>query len=258
MLQIRRMGCNSKHNKNFHINRPSGYDCFLLLLTHTPAYFYFSNTKIVLPANSIVLFDPYTPQRYGAVNSIYSDDWIQFEASNIEYILSNLQKNTGISLSDISSFCSYTQLIAAEFFEIPTSKAVVSDLLLALLKKIQSVSNSQQNFVPYSSDLIELRREIYSNPGNNWTVDTMSKRIGVSPSYLHTIYKKMFHISCINDVIHSRMELCCQLLEDTRLPVQDISILCGYSTYEHFLRTFRKAKGTSPLRYRKHHWNQYI
>ena len=35
MYRIRRIGVDSKHDRDFSINRPTGYDCYLLLFVKT-------------------------------------------------------------------------------------------------------------------------------------------------------------------------------------------------------------------------------
>ncbi len=48
-----------------------------------------------------------------------------------------------------------------------------------------------------------------------------------------------------------RLELARRLLETTDLPIVQIANQCGFESPPHFNRTFKKAFGTSPARYRK-------
>ena len=50
---------------------------------------------------------------------------------------------------------------------------------------------------------------------------------------------------------HSRMKAALQLLKSTRLQVQSIAQLCGYSDPNYFTRQFRRFYGVTPLQYRR-------
>lgn len=98
--------------------------------------------------------------------------------------------------------------------------------------------------------LNRLRGEIYSRPGDAWTVESMSRAAHLSASYFQYLYKEYFAVSCMNDVICARMELAEDLLKHTGMKVSEIAEQCGYRNVEHFIRQFKSRHGgEAPLQY---------
>ncbi len=101
------------------------------------------------------------------------------------------------------------------------------------------------------SDLFWLRVMIWLHPESDMSVDEMAKRLNISRTYLHRIYKKEFGISAKEDVISARIEKAKDLLISTDTPVNEVSYHCGYSEPNHFMRQFRERTGITAAEYRK-------
>ena len=70
-------------------------------------------------------------------------------------------------------------------------------------------------------------------------------------SYVQHIYKELFGVPVIQDIIRSRIERACYLLTMTPDSVAHIAESCGYENVEHFNRQFKEITGFSPNQYRK-------
>lgn len=79
----------------------------------------------------------------------------------------------------------------------------------------------------------------------------MAKIISISPGYLQFIYKKLFGLSCMDDVIHSRIRLAKEYLRHELYTVAEIADRCGYRNVEHFCRQFKQMTGSSPKKFHK-------
>jgi AraC-like DNA-binding protein len=90
-----------------------------------------------------------------------------------------------------------------------------------------------------------------SQPGRNWSVSDMAEQLHISVGYLHLLYKRQFGVSCIDDVIESRVRQARDYLSHTQLRIQEIAALCGYNSAEHFSRQFHRQCGMSPGQYRR-------
>jgi len=82
--------------------------------------------------------------------------------------------------------------------------------------------------------LLELRAKIYNNPQEKWTINRMCREMNVSQSYLQHIYKDIFQISCMNDVINARIEQAKFYLLQSVLSISTIGENCGYESEIHF------------------------
>lgn len=105
-----------------------------------------------------------------------------------------------------------------------------------------------------SSRLIEklciIREKLRNNPQNEWSIDGISEEFHVSKSHLQKSYKSYFGSSIIDDLIHMRMNMAKNLLEETELSIREIAEKCGYSSYLYFTRQFKKFEGITPSAYR--------
>lgn len=104
---------------------------------------------------------------------------------------------------------------------------------------------------PHYSSLIELRERVYRNPQMKWNVDTMAAAVNMSRSYFQHIYRELFGVSCMTDVINGKIEKAKEILSETGCTVSQVAAMCGYDNEEHFMRQFKKIVGVTPTGYRK-------
>ena len=97
----------------------------------------------------------------------------------------------------------------------------------------------------------EIRNGIYSQHSPKKTVSELAEDASLSVSYFQHIYKELFGVSVIQDIIRSRIERACYLLTMTPDSVAHIAEVCGYENVEHFNRQFKEITGFSPNQYRK-------
>ena len=62
----------------------------------------------------------------------------------------------------------------------------------------------------------------------------------MSTGHLHLLYKQKFGLSCMDDVIASRIRKAKDLLIYTDHSIVEICEQCGYQNLEHFCRQFHK------------------
>ena len=122
---------------------------------------------------------------------------------------------------------------------------------LIKLNECMNEKNSHNYDISLRERFNQLRLAIYSSPQQNWTVKKMASIVNLSPSYVQSLYKKFFHISCIADLISSRMDRAQQMLIVTDYPIKKISLLCGYESNIYFSRHFKEKAGMTPTEYRR-------
>ncbi len=251
------VGYQSTHDSDFSIRRPHGYGAYLLLFMKTKSFHVLNNKKEYLSANSVILYDETTPQHYGAVSEQYIDDWVHFTMDKQDLILFekfSIPLNTIFSTSDSLALSSVIRNITFEFYSAGSHRESSSILYLQiLLNKLSELTQSENksNRLPFYHQLVTLRTEIYNMPDLNWKIDTMSMRLNLSSSYFQHIYKNLFGISAINDVINSRIMHSKKLLTGTSFPIKKIAALSGYEYDVYFMRQFKQLTGLTPKEYRK-------
>lgn len=255
MIRILRMGCDTTHDINFSVNRPSGYEWYLLLLVKSPAIFVINGKEIATPANTLIIYDKNHPHEYRANQADYRNDWIHFDADSSFFSNHQIHLNKPLYITNQYYFSDLIQKMANEFYSNNPYKELTIEYLMHILCIKTREQMMIKSFIPRHTriheELIKLRSKIYSNPQNNWSVPIMANKLHISCGYLQNIYKKTFKISCMSDVIESRTTYAKELLLETDFSVREISDLCGYNNEVHFMRQFKKRTAMTPSEYRK-------
>ena len=281
-------GYDAQHPDDFIFDIPEGYDCYLLLLTTTPARFWVNGRTEEYPAHCAILYPPRHKIWYGASVQPYGNDWIRF-ASDEAFIQHFPHPAYPFPVSDPAYCHSLFQLLTWENARLPETpglnrthflvqpqeepssagphtrleegtpsaasyaepnEQIISQLLRILFTKLQS-DVLHHAASPHDHDLLTLRRQIVNAPHLPWNVPEMAERLHVSPGHLHLLYKQKFGISCMDDVIDSRIRKAKDLLAFSDHSIAEIAYQSGYQNVEHFCRQFRKLTGQTPGRFRK-------
>ena len=93
----------------------------------------------------------------------------------------------------------------------------------------------------------ELKNEIlksYSDPNLNF--EKICAKLYVSYSYARRLFKAIENDTMVNYLKKVRLERARKLLKYTGYSTKEISIMCGFSNYNYFLRQFRSYYGKTP------------
>jgi len=255
MLQITKIGQNTKHDETFLVNRPHGHPVYLLILVKTPAKFFVNSKWIETPAGIAVVFQAGQQHLYGPSGShpgfpAYIDDWMHISPP-ISGLSEHFPFGIPIFLHNPESYYSLFHLIYTEFYGASLHKNRILDhLTTALLNKLEDESKTKE-YPEIYYQIAALREEIYRNPQLSWNITAMAASIHISEGYLLSVYKHYFNTTCISDVINSRIQAASELLISTSKSVEEIAETCGYHNTEHFIRQFKKKTGLTPAKYRK-------
>ena len=83
------------------------------------------------------------------------------------------------------------------------------------------------------------------------TLEELAKVAGMNPKYFCRFFRTITHQTPIDYVNMYRIEKAAQMLYNTRLPVTDVCMECGFNDSSNFIKVFRKYKGMTPKQYRK-------
>lgn len=93
-----------------------------------------------------------------------------------------------------------------------------------------------------------VRRE----PGRNWSVEALARRLNISRATLHRLVARHHDSTPGSIVDHIRMDHAARLLAHGDLPVKAVAAQVGYSTPYSFSAAFRRSHGCPPSAYRTH------
>ncbi|MDE5861657.1 MAG: AraC family transcriptional regulator [Ruminococcus sp.] len=256
-MNILSTGYNSIYDSNYTFRHKPEKNSFLLILTKSNAVFRMDGINYRTPPFTFVLYDDTVIWEYSADNDFLICDWLCFEKKgDTEFFESiELPFNKPVQFADVDFISNMMRNIACEYYSIASRRLKMTDTLMkTLLFKISDSAGfheeSQQTVDPHYSALMDLREKIYRNPQMRWNVDSMANYVNMSRSYFQHIYKEMFGVSCISDVISGKIEKAKEILSETSCTVSQVATMCGYDNEEHFMRQFKKIVGVTPTKYR--------
>lgn len=105
-----------------------------------------------------------------------------------------------------------------------------------------------------ASEKLEQIRDYLSNHFTETIhLDQLSKLFYISKYHLAREYKKKFGITLVNDLTIFRISHGKSLLRFSSLPIEQVSMACGYPDANYFVKVFKKMEAITPLEYR-HKW----
>ncbi|BCJ94197.1 hypothetical protein acsn021_17660 [Anaerocolumna cellulosilytica] len=251
MIHINYVGFDASHSKDFVFDIPEGHDCWLLLLTQTPAIFFVEDNYREYPPNCAILYKPKQKIYYRANGDTYSNDWVRFYTNETYVTTTPILCGVPFSLRDPVYCHKIYQLLVTEHILNNDFKDITIDNLFRILFNKLLESYNYKAVSPLYKSLKELKMEIYHQPHKEWTVKKMAEKLNVSVGYMQDVYKSTFGVTCMEDVINSRITLAKKYLIYEQYSISEIVTLCGYRNIEHFFRQFKKIAGVTPNQFRK-------
>lgn len=83
------------------------------------------------------------------------------------------------------------------------------------------------------------------------SLQMVAERFFYNPSYLSRLFKTKLNKNYMTYVTELRIRHAQECLKDPGLLVSDVSHMCGYKSYKHFVKTFRSVTHMTPTHYRK-------
>jgi AraC-like DNA-binding protein len=92
---------------------------------------------------------------------------------------------------------------------------------------------------------------LHEQPGFAWTVDELSRKVGLSRSALHERFLELIGQPPMQYLTQWRMQLASRLLRDTRSTVASVALDVGYDSEAAFARAFKRSVGLPPAAWRR-------
>ena len=78
----------------------------------------------------------------------------------------------------------------------------------------------------------------------------LARLLGMSQFHFSYLFKRSLEITPYQYLIQQRIERAKQLLKQTKLPIMDIALECGFNSHSHLSKRFRQLTGMTPKVYR--------
>lgn len=124
--------------------------------------------------------------------------------------------------------------------------------LSALINEAHKISNKNDEIhdYPYQVYVEHAMQYIEHNYEKNIKINDIANYIGISRSYLSSIFKKSLNLSPQSYLVNYRLDKACSLLKSTTFPVSTIAYKVGYDDPLTFSKVFKNFFHVSPTTYR--------
>lgn len=256
-MYIHHIALDCIHTSDFVSERSNGIVDFLFLFVKTPSTFVINEQIFTISKPSAILIDSYIPYKYFPTGMQYIDDYLHFAVVDRKSFLKELTfpLNTPIQISKDSSIGNLLHDILNE--NNPDNKyssRILKHLISLLMIKVSEqwdLLQQENTTLPHFNELLSVRNQIINSPERIWKVEELAEQAHLSHAYFQVIYKKAFGVTCITDVINTKIAQAKVLLTSTNLPVKEIAQELGYNEVYHFIRQFKKNTGETPGAFRK-------
>lgn len=120
--------------------------------------------------------------------------------------------------------------------------------LVVMLSRLYSFSNNNSK-----NDMINIAKTV-SYIENHYTEDLsvhkLAKLSNYSERHFIRIFRETYYTAPLDYIISLRLHLACTLLRESKIPISEIALQCGFSDSNYFSRVFKKRIGSTPSQFR--------
>lgn len=247
---------NWPENKGFFISRPTGCDCYTFLHFKNSILLKMGGRIVKTEPNACILYGVGEPQWFKSKTKLIHN-WMHFTKD-----LSHTVNMLGIEENRIyypksSEFITeiFCKAEAESFSDSDFKEKLLDTYLTEFLILFSRTVNGKTDTINVGEKekkrIISVRNAILACPEKHWSVEEMSHLAYLSPSRFHAVYKSVFGISPVKDIIISKISKAKNLLISGDANIEEISEILGYSSKTHFIRQFKQITGVTPCAYRK-------
>lgn len=206
-----------------------------------------------LRVGQALLLDCNLPHSYQAQGRC-SFTFIHFDGAQSREIFEHINRSSGsvIRLTDSTRLHEMVgELLSYMHNDRRVNEAQTSAMLYSILMVLMEAGGVSGAGNIGNSIVDQAIEYIQTHLSEPLTVEIIAASAGYSPSYFSHVFNRETGMSPYRFVIQSRMDSAMQLLQTTRLSIQDIAFQVGFNSVANFCYAFRKEKGLSPRECRK-------
>ncbi len=248
--------------KGFAMNRPRGLKEYTFLRFHGSVTILIKGELVTTDPGSCIFYAADTPQWFQSPQPL-THDWMHMTGDIPGSLAAvGLQTDTLYTPAAGQFVTAILREIEFELLANPGENTPLTQLkyreLLIKLARAVGRENQESDIKPsVKAQMRQARSHIFSHLEHNWTVQEMAELAYISASRFHTVYRNVFGISPVDDLIHARIDMAKNRLCNSEESVGGLAAELGYRNVTHFCRQFKKITGLTPLEFRKSQSGQY-
>lgn len=243
-------------HKSGYIWKENNLSCYLLMHFRNNFFIEVDGKRIEGSAGDFVLHSPNGNYAHGSrcEHEGFINDWFFFSADEEDMdFLKDLPYNKPISGGDGKIFSKFlSEILSENIHNDELSPLLISNLIfhmLSVLRRTEAKNNIYKFKNESHREMYQIRLHIHKHCDEKLNLKSMAKATGYSVSHFCALYKKLFNISPIDDLLNARLEMAKKLLALKNHKISEIADLCGFSSIYHFSKFFKNKTGKNPSEY---------
>ena len=227
---------------NYAVHRNIHNSYLLIVMMAGALNFQTRRQRGTIRVGQALLLDCNLPHSYQAQGKC-SFTFIHFDGAQSRDIFEHINRSSGsvIRLTDSTRMHELVgELLGYMRDDRRVNESQTSAMLYGILMVLMQASGVSGEGAIGNSIVDQAIDYIQSHLAENLTVETIAANAGYSPSYFSHVFHKETGVSPYHFVVKSRMDYAMQLLQTTRLSVQDIAFQVGFNSIANFCYAFRK------------------
>ena len=176
----------------------------------------------------------------------YSLELIRPRILELMIVLSRTAMDTGADMEMIDLLTRNISRQIDSFQNIEDLTAWVA----ALLQNFMTATFTKKD-TPHAESVYKITRYIQKNYRQKIELQDVAEHLHMTKSYLCRFFKKETGETIINYTNRVRINNSKLLLADTKIPLAEVALLCGFEDQSYFTKVFRGFVGVTPRKYRE-------
>jgi len=246
--------------------RPRGrVDWQIIYIAAGKGHFILDGKEVIVPAGSMVLFQPKQVQDYFYFGRDGTQVWfVHFTGREVRSILKHYEipldgyiLHTGISREYEDCFRKMRdELIKCSWGYEEMLTYLFRELMLLIHRRMTEAMPQVSGFI---QEEIERAKDYFEEHYNEEiSIEQYAASRSMSTSWFNRSFRGAVGTSPMKYILDIRIRNAQVLLETTDYSIANIASVIGYDNPMYFSRMFRKAKGLSPAKYRKTYREKFL
>ena len=171
-----------------------------------------------------------------------------FNSEEQEKILSCFEKPI-ISINPDMLAIIGEKALACEFEGASKSEYII---LLTEILSVSALTTDIEIKRSFQSDMSPIGSYLQKNYLNIHGLDELTEHFRITKSHLCHLFKKQTGMSVLQYVHRLKIQHACRLVQETNIPMSEISSMCGFGTVRYFNKTFKSIIGYTPMYIRQY------
>ncbi|MBR2986516.1 MAG: helix-turn-helix domain-containing protein [Clostridia bacterium] len=232
-------------------------DYYLIYLTDGTIRFQKPHHDAPLSPGECIILSAHKPFEYTATSPSVDYYWVHFSGREAASILESLHLplDTPFVLGKKESFLDdFLALFLAFSDKSPLAEDLRASALLTVLTDFAKTRLKSDEKNPKAAALVSRSAAyIHEHISEPLTVSELAAREYLSDGRYRELFRRVIGMSPQEYLLRLRINIACDLLHNTALPIAEIALSVGCPDARYFSRLFMKRMGMTPSDYRKQH-----